>query len=44
MNLKWVGRTCRKIQRFCRKNETMIQGIIFIALFFGVPIIGGLLH
>lgn len=48
MNMKWVGRTVRKIKRFCRRNETMIEGFSFITFFmvfiFSGLVIGGLFH
>lgn len=47
MNMKWVGRTVRKTQRFCRRNEEVLAGIsimVFLIVFvFGGSIIGALL-
>lgn len=37
--MKWL----RKAKRFLEKNKTMIEGIVFIMLFFGTPIIAGLI-
>lgn len=40
MNMKWVGRTVRRIRRWSKRNDEVLTGICFILVFFEIMFVG----
>ena len=40
MNMKWVGRSVRRVRRWCKRHDMFLDGVCFIAFTF-VFMLGG---